>query len=997
MQQPKITFTKHLDFQDLMLFRVHEILLIASPYDAFILEEDGRLTEQILHEYLDMNFHYAPRVWQANTADSALKMLTDRDFDVVILMLRIADMDTISICSTIKEKYPGMPLILLALDEAEYSNLDSKELTKYIDKIFIYSGNTNVFPAIMKYIEDDRNAYRDITQGNVRTIIFIEDRPRYYSVILPLIYQEIMFHTRDLVDKSLNATQRLLHLRSRTKILVADNYESAKKYFDQFSSHVLGIISDIRFPKNGKMEKQAGIHFMQYVRKLEPYLPVILQSSDLNRAKQAKEVNAYFLHKKSPSLLQDLRDFMLKNFGFGDFVFRSKTGKEIDRSSSLQSFREKLAVIPDETLLHHAQKNHFSNWLSTRGEFDIATAIRPVYVEDFSSTSEMRKYILEVIDQALNRTQLKHIEGYSSSQLKQSRYFSRLSSGSIGGKARGLAFMNSIIHSSDIAKKYKNVKIRIPNVTVIGTDEFDTFMNDNKLWEKALSLKSNKAIIKLFLKGKLSKKLTNKLDELLDDVKYPLAIRSSSLHEDSQYQPLAGLYSTFMLPNSSPKKASRLKQLKEAIKRVYASTYFQEPKSLIESTGLRHKEEKMGVVIMELVGKSHANLFYPTASGIARNVNYYPVSYMQRNDGYAVIALGFGRTVVEGEKALRFSPAYPNILPQYYSVKSTIESSQNSFYALNLDTDKDVLFHGEVENLELQDLEIAEKNGELAWVGSVVSSEDDIIRDSLSYPGTRVVTFAPLLKWNLIPLTDILKDLLEIGQIALGNPVEIEFAINLYKNKKKPAEFCLLQIKPLVIGGASNLEHLIDYKDTDIICKSSITLGNGTISDLSHMLLVDPKTFDVAKSSIIAREIEYFNDLLGSDKKYILVGPGRWGSADPWLGIPVELPHISNAKVIIELGMEEFPVDPSFGSHFFQNIASLRIGYFTVSHKGQQDWFKMNRLSGFKVLEKQKYTALIKLDHPAIVNINGQTGAGIIIDSSANQLDLMDEQESTGI
>ncbi|MFC1550644.1 PEP/pyruvate-binding domain-containing protein [Candidatus Neomarinimicrobiota bacterium] len=995
MLQPKITFTKHLDFQDLMLFRVHEILLIASPYDAFILEEDGRLTEQILHEYLDMNFHYAPRVWQANTASSALQMLTERDFDVVILMLRISDMDTITIGSTIKKRNPEMPLILLALDEAEYSDLDSKELIKYIDKIFIWSGNSNVFPAIMKYIEDERNAYRDIIQGNVRTIIFIEDRPRYYSVILPLIYQEIMFHTRDLVDKSLNVTQRLLHLRSRTKILVADNYENAKKCFDQFSTHVLGIISDIRFPKNGIMEHQAGIHFMQYVRKREPYLPVILQSSDLNRAKQAKEVNAYFLHKKSPTLLQDLREYMLRNFGFGDFVFRSKKGKEIDRASSLQSFREKLGVIPSESLLRHAQKNHFSNWLSARGEFDIATAIRPVYVEDFQSTNDLRKYILGVLDQAMNRTQLKHIEGYSLSQLKQSRYFSRLAGGSIGGKARGLAFMNSIIHSSDIAEKFKNVKIRIPNVMVIGTDEFDTFMKENKLWKNALSLKSNKSIIKLFLKGKLSDQLINNLDELLDEIKYPLAVRSSSIHEDSQYQPLAGLYSTFMLPNSSPKKKERLNQLKEAIKRVYASTYFQEPKSLIESTGLRHEEEKMGVVIMELVGKNHDHLFYPTASGIARNVNYYPVSYMKRNDGYAVIALGFGRTVVEGENALRFSPAYPNILPQFYSIKSTIESSQNSFYALNLDTAKDVLIRGEVENLELYDLEKAEKDGELKWAGSVVSSEDDIIRDSLSYPGVRVVTFTPLLKWNLLPLTDILKELLKIGQIALGNPVEIEFALNLYKNKQ--SEFCLLQIKPLVIGGPRNLEKLSEYKDTDIICRSSVTLGNGTISDLSHIMLVDPKTFDVAKSLNIAKEIEYFNELLSPDYKYILAGPGRWGTADPWLGIPVEWPHISNAKVIIELGMEEFPVDPSFGSHFFQNIASLRIGYFTISHKGKKDWFKMDRLTGYKVLEKQKYTSLIKLDHPAIVNINGQTGAGIIIDSAVNQVDLMDEQESTGI
>jgi CheY-like chemotaxis protein len=998
MLEPRIQVIQRLDFQDLMLNRVHEILLVASPYDAFILEEDGRLTEQILHEYLDMNFHYAPRVWQADTANSALTMLKERDFDVIIVMLHLADMDTVSLCAAIKQDVPDKPIILLALDESEVRNLPQALLKKYIEKIFIWSGNSNVFPAIMKYIEDKQNAHRDITQGDVRTIIFIEDSPHYYSIILPLIYKEIMYHTRVLVDKSLNVTQRLLHLRGRAKILVADNYEEAVEYFENYHTHVLGIISDIRFPKNDKLDKQAGIKFTEYVRSVEPYIPVILQSSLQKRENQVKAVNAHFLNKQSRTLLHDIRDHLIYNFGFGDFVFRTPKKREIARATDLQTLRDSLEKIPMHSLLFHSRGNYFSNWLAARGEFDLAAVIRPVYVEDFDKPEELRQFLIECIDQVIDQKRLQQIEDFSVQNFKNPTNFTRISGGSLGGKARGLAFMNDILDVSGLKNKYDNVTIRIPRIVVIGTDEFDQFMDQNDLWKKAMSELSNKEILKLFLKGIIPKDLTETINQFIANVNYPLAVRSSSLLEDSQYQPLAGMYSTYMLPNSSSKKSDRFTQLCDAIKSIYASTFFREPKTLIDRSGHRHTEEKMALIIMELIGKNHDDdRYYPSFSGTARNINYYPVSYMNREEGFASIAVGFGRTVVSGEKSLRFSPAYPTIIPQNYSVKSTIEASQNSFYALNLKPNPKLLENGEDTNLESYGLDVAESDGELYWSGSVVSEQDDIIRDSLSKPGTRVVTFANILKWNLFPLTDILKDLLKICQLSIGSPIEIEFAANLYRDKSKPSEFCLLQIKPLVIGDSASIDVIIDHADQEIIGKSTISLGNGIITDISHIVHVDPDTFDASRSLEIAREIEYFNSMLKPNIPYILSGPGRWGTADPWLGIPVEWQQISGTKVIIELGMENLPIDPSFGSHFFQNIASLRIGYLTINHKNKDEWYDLSKLIGSKVVEEQTYTKLIELVYPLIVNINGKNGEGLIVESVPDEQEKMDEQESSGI
>ena len=985
--------SKHLELQDLMLYRVHEILLVASPYDAFILEEDGRLTEQILNEYLAMNFYQSPRLWRVETGKSALNLMTKRDFDVIIVMLRLADMDSIRLCSKIKKLYPDKPIILLIFDEYEIEEIPIDTLHKNIDKVFIWTGNPNVFPAMMKYIEDKNNSKRDIIRGGVRTIIFIEDNPRYYSMILPLLYKEIMFHTQKLVDKSLDATSRLIHLRGRTKVLLASTFEEAENYFNLYRDNTLGIISDVRFSKNGKINNTAGIQFTNFVRQNEPYIPVVIQSSNLESARKAKAVNADFLYKHSQTLLKDLRKFMLGNFGFGDFIFRNQKGEELASASDIQTLHDILHTLPQESLLFHSKFNHFSNWLANRGEFTLASIIRPVSVEDFKGTKELRNYLIKSLETVLNIHKDTHIIDFSIDRLKHNIPFLRIGKGSLGGKARGLLFMNRIIADSEINNKFPNVKIRIPKAVVIGTKEFDKFINNNDLLEKALTLNTDTKVTKLFLSKSLSSELVSTLDKYLKHIKFPLAVRSSSLLEDSQFQPLAGLYSTFMLPNSSSNRKRRLNQLCEAIIRIYASTYFADPKALVENSSYLIEEEKMGIIIMEMIGQKFGNRYYPTMSGVARNINFYPVSYMEREEGVATIALGLGKGVMEGEKALRFSPRFPNILPQYFSVSETIKSSQNKFYALDLAPNPDLLSKGEYDNLITCQLNIAEKDNQLFWAGSVVSANDNIVRDSLHYTGTRVITFAQILKWKQFPLTDILIELLEIGRNALGNPVEIEFSINLDRKKNK-AEFYLLQIRPMLVSGSHQFYEQINYMKDDLLCKSSISLGNGTINDIKDIIYIDIENFNIAKTRIIAEEVETFNKKLGKNNPYLLIGPGRWGTANEWLGIPVDWNQISNTAAIAEVGMEKLPIDPSFGTHFFQNIAGMRIGYFTIDHKRKQDFVNHKNITNLPVHEKMEYTTWYRVNQPLVININGNTGEGII---AKFPKEIMDEEESTGI
>ncbi|MFL2983024.1 MAG: PEP/pyruvate-binding domain-containing protein [Candidatus Neomarinimicrobiota bacterium] len=981
-----------IDFQDLMGHRIHDILLVASPYDAFILEEDGHLTEQILTEYIGMNFNYAPRVTRVRTGQQALAIIKKKKFDLIILMLRIEDQDPISLGKRIKKSYPKKPVILLSFDETELKQLPNDISPKSINRVFIWSGDASVFPAIIKYIEDRKNAKQDILNGNVRCILLIEDSPRMYSVLLPLIYKEIMYQTKNLVNRSLTQSRRLLHLRGRPKILLTPNYETAQKFLKQYKDNTIGIISDVRFPKNGIKYSEAGLDFAKWARKIDSSIPILLQSTQIENKKLANNINANFLHKESPTLLNDLRKFMITNFGFGDFIFRYPDLSEVDRASTIEKFIEGIRKIPIESLIFHADSHHFSNWLAARTEFELASKIRKIFTSDFKNIELLRSYLIKSLASNTNKS-TERVHDYQSARFSKNKSdFFRLCGGSLGGKARGLGFAKSMINNSGIKTKFKDIDIRIPRCAVIGTNEFDQFMKDNNLWEMSLLGSNDKNIEKSFINAQLSIDLILKLEVFIKENKYPLAVRSSSLLEDSQYQPLSGTYETFMLPNNSRSDKKRLNELTIAIKRVFASTFNGEAKSLLDNTSHRIQEEKMAILIQEIVGKPYNNLrFYPSFSGVLQSINYYPVSYMKREDGVAYLALGFGRTIVDGEKCLRISPKYPNILPQFYSVKSARQSSQNQFYSLPLKV-KD---QGDSDLISLH-LNKAEEDGSLRWSGSVISHEDSTIKDSLSEKGSRIISFAPILKWDTIPFTKLAKEILTLGKKALGCPVEIEFAVNMHQNQKP--EFCLLQIKPMVITGLHISAQENDFQPKNRFCKSTITLGDGKIGSIKDLIIIREDTFNISKTNEIAQEVSKINKKFKNKNNYIIAGPGRWGSADSWLGIPVRWQEISQAKAIIEIGLEELPIDPSFGSHFFQNITSLHVAYLTINPKNKEDMLNLEWLSDDNLIESNSYTKWYHFDNPLTIILNGTTGNGEIYKPKNKKIEIdMDEEESTGI
>jgi len=965
------------DYQDLMLYRIHDILLVASDYDSYILEEDGRLTEQILNEYISMNLSYAPRLWKSSTAEDTMLMLSERSFDLIIIMLRISDMNPGKLLKKIKKTYPDKPVILLVFDESELLLLQDSYL-KNIDNIFIWAGDANVFTAIIKYIEDKNNVHRDTEHGDVRSIIVIEDTPRYYSSILPMLYKIIVRHTNNLLNQSLNDTQKLLHLRKRPKILLAKNYEEAVLYFDQYQNNLLGIISDIRFPKLNKKDAKAGLFFSEYVQSKDEAIPIILQTTDISIKDKVMSITDLLLNKNSSTLYYDLRELIIKNFGFGDFVFK-KNNKASNQfiAKNIEELLYSIKHIPSESLIYHASRNHFSNWLAVRGEFKLANEFRKLKNSHFDNTRDRRQRHIILLESALKKSEKKFKLVQFQDNSSQNSNFLRIGNGSLGGKARGLAFLNENIYKQKIIEKFPKINLRVPRTIVVSTEEFDIFMDKNNLWEIALKLDNNDLIVKQFLKARLSKKVIKSLKLFLETIHTPLAIRSSGLLEDSQYQPLAGMYSTFMLPNSSAIGKEKLSQVCEAIKRIYASTFFREPKILLSQFIQKHEEEKMAIIIMEMIGKNHDEKFYPTFSGVAQSFNYYPVSHMKRKQGVSFVALGLGKTIADGKKSLRFSPYYPDILSQFYSSKTMRENSQHNFYALDLNNGANPMTTGEANNLTLYNLNQAERDGELKYLASVLDNNDNVLRESLDQDGSRILTFAGVLKYGRFPLDKILEYFLEYGEKSLGCPIEIEFAVNL--NEQGQDEFALLQIKPMTISSLNHLTINTNINKDKLLCTSDLVLGNGSINDIKNILYVDIDKFDISQSKIIAHQIKTFNKMIGKNNSYLLIGPGRWGSSDPWLGIPVSWDQISNAKVIIELNIEGLEPDPSFGSHFFQNLTSLHLAYFTLNKKLTKTNINWDLLLSFEIFKSTDYLSWIKLKKPLGCMIDGSSGKGVIV------------------
>ena len=972
------------DFFDLMPHHIREILLVSSLYDSFILEEDGQLGENLYADYFDLQLSYAPRITRVSTGVQALRAVKERKFDLVISMLRLSDMDVFTVAKKIKKIDKELPVVLLAYE----SDITAHEIDPIkhpeIDRTFFWFGDTKILLAITKLFEDKKNAAHDIEFGDVRVIIIVENSRRYYSLFLPIIYTEIMKQTQALIAEGLNEMHRQLRRRARPKILLAETYEEAIYLYEQFTDNVLGIISDISYERGGEIDHEAGFKLAQKIRATDPELPLLLMSSQTQNEKKAKEMGVSFLNKNSSSLLLDLRHFIKDQLGFGDFVFRLPNGKEIARAKDLKELERVLETIPDKSIAYHASRNHFSNWLMARTEFTLAKKLRPKKISDFEDIQQVRKHLMDSINQLRKSKQRGVIVEFSRDRFDPDSAFVKFSSGSLGGKARGIAFIRALLENSPIHTNFPNIEIRVPRTEVIGTDFFDEFLDQNNLRQFAIDSSDDDSIAQTFLKKKLPKKLVEDLKFYLQHVNYPLAVRSSSLLEDSQFQPFAGLYSTYMLPNNHPDIKIRLQQLSDAIKLVYASTFYQSPKAYIKSLSRSIEEEKMGVIIQQVVGRQHGDLFYPNFSGVAQSYNFYPISYQKPEDGIAMVALGLGKIIVDGGKALRFCPRYPNVLPQFSTPEEILENSQREFFALDLNKSDLRLTGDESATLAFEGLETAEKQGTLNQIGGVYSINNNVIYDGIYEQGPRVITFSHILKSGLFPLAPILNDLLEIGRLGMGCAVQIEFAVNFKQRPGEKDEFYFLQIRPM-IHGYEEAEVKIDNVSRErIICTTSNALGNGVTKNISDIIYIKPDKFSAMHTVEMKSDINKINNILVEEgRNYILVGPGRWGSSDHFLGIPVDWENISNVKLLVETDLDGFKVEPSQGTHFFHNLTSFYIGYFNVRQFREEDFIDWEWLDNLPAENETEFVRHVRLDQPLEIRIDGRSRKGVILKSES--------------
>jgi len=975
-------------FHELMAKKVTEILLVSSPYDAFIMEEEGRLAERIIHEYRGLNLSRPPMLTWVSTAQEALNALSHKEFDLVITMPRLDDMDAFGLGKRIKKRCPELPVFLLAhntnrlLLDSEHPDLSS------IDRLYVWYGNSDLLLALIKNTEDQMNVAYDTQRAKVRVIILVEDSPIYYSSFLPILYKEIVMQTQAVMEESLNEEHRILRMRARPKILIAENYEEAEKLYRQYKPYLLSVFSDVRFPRNEKMDDQAGFDLLSMIRKEIPDIPLLNLSSEEANRKKAAKIPAVFLNKNSPTLHSEIRSFFIERLGFGDFIFRLPDGREVARVSNLKAMEKILPSIPDESVYFHAVRNHFSRWLMARSEILLASILRPIKPSDFKTVKARKEYLVACIHERRKGLQKGIIADFVPDDFDPVTDFIKIGKGSLGGKARGLAFISTQLKDNpEIHEKFKDIIINVPKTLVISTEAFDAFISENNLKDISTSNLSDAEITKIFIKSSLPDWLHSNLNLFLKHVKFPLAVRSSSLLEDAQFQPFAGIYKTYMLPNQHPDPVQRLAQLVKAIKLVYASTYLETPRAYAKSTLHRTEDEKMAVAIQQLSGVRHGDYFYPALSGVAQSYNFYPISHMKPKEGIAHIALGLGKTVVEGGTSLRFSPKYPQFLPQFSTVDDILKNSQRFFYALEMvDSPYNFMTQdkpADDETLTRLEIDDAYDHPPVINFSSTYVPEEHRIRDMGNVPGYKVLTFASILKYNSFPLPQILSEILKIGRKGLGSPVEIEFSVNIDFSKKQKAEFSLLQIRPMTLS-QHNRDIEITKKDISrAFCFSTMALGNGKFVDIADIIFARPDSFDPAKTVEIAGEISKMNrQMVQQNRKYLLIGPGRWGSADRWLGIPVTWNDISGIGAIIESTAENLKADPSQGSHFFHNITSLGISYLTIA-EGGDDFLDFDWLKSLPAERETDYLRHVKLDAPITLKINGKKSRAVLIKGGA--------------
>ncbi len=968
------------EFQNLMRYRIREVLLVSSLYDSFILEEDGQLYEKILSEYHDLNISRAPGITRVSNGEKALELVGELNrFELIITTLNLVDMPALAFAEKVREKGMDTPIVLLTYDSRELNELLRQCDTSVFENVFIWQGDFRILLAIIKTIEDKRNVDQDTNEVGVQSIIVIEDNVHFYSSYMPMIYTELFRHTATLYSEGINVPHKLLRMRARPKILLCGNYEEAWHYYKTYEECILGVISDIAFPREGKEDPTAGIRFAREVKASHFDIPILLQSDSKEYAKVAEELGVSFLLKSSPLLLHEVQRFMKNSFSFGPFVFSMPDGSKVGQAGDLRTLEDTLKTVPGESIKFHAERNHFSNWLKARTEFWLAHKLRPQRVSDYDSLEDLRRYLIASLREYRKQRERGRISDFNPDTFDPLSSFARLGGGSLGGKARGLAFTNNLINNFNLARRFEGICIKVPPSLVLGADVFDQYLDENNLRDFAIQCEDDQEILRRFREALFPEGIVGALAAYLNIIKYPLAVRSSSLLEDSRYLPFAGVYLTCMLPNSHKESAIRLESLLRAVKSVYASTFSLHAKAYLRATHYRLEEEKMAVIIQQLIGAAHGDRFYPDFAGVARSFNFYPRHPMKSQDGIVSAGLGLGKMVIEGGESIRFCPKYPAHSMQFAGMEDLLKYSQKEFFAVALD-EPDVILDPENErDIVKCGLDVAERDGTLSLVGSTYSPENDAVYDGLSRNGVRLVTFAPILKGKLFPLPEIIDLIMDLGAWGMNSPVELEFAVNHSTAPGQLKEFGVLQVRPLVKSHERGEIEVEDVERYRLICESREVLGHGVIENLRDVVFVDPQTFDRARSFEGAQEVGQYNaELLSEDRPYILVGMGRWGSADTWLGIPVKWDQIAGVRVIIETGFDDFRVAPSQGTHFFQNLTSFRVGYFTINSFTKEGFLDWDWLCRQEPHTRRTFTRRLKFDRPLVVKMNAHTNKGVI-------------------
>ena len=971
-------YFKDTQFVNLMTKRIFNVLLVANPYDAFMLEDDGRIDEKIFIEYMNLSLRYPPRFTQVSTEEDAWKQLGNTMFDLVICMPGSDNSDTFDIARQIKEKYPHIPLVVLTpFSHGIKERMEHEDLSIF-EYVFCWLGNTDLLVSIIKLIEDKMNLEHDIKEVGVQMILLVEDSIRFYSSVLPDLYKFVLRQSQEFATEALNEHQRTLRMRGRPKIVLARSYEEAMNLYNRYQHNMLGIISDARFPREGQIDPKAGIRFLTEVRSRDPFIPLILQSAEVTNKNFAESCGAQFIDKNSKKMNIDLREAVSENFGFGDFIFRNpNTMEEVVRVHNLKELQNVIFSIPAESLLYHITRNHISRWLYSRAIFPVAEFLKQISWKDLQDIDAHRQIIFEAIVKYRKMKTQGVVAGFERDRFDRYSNFARIGDGSLGGKGRGLAFIDNMVKRHAEFEEFENASVVIPKTVVLCTDIFDEFMDMNQLYQVALSDADDETILRAFLRAKLPDRLVEDFFAFFDVVKSPIAIRSSSLLEDSHYQPFAGIYSTYMIPYLTD-KYEMLRMLSDSIKGVYASVYYKDSKAYMQATSNVIDQEKMAVILQEVVGTQYGDRFYPSISGVARSINYYPINDELAEEGTVSLALGLGKYIVDGGLTLRVCPYHPDKVLQTSEMEMALRETQTRFYALDLKNLGQNFSLDDGFNLLKLPVKEAENDGALTYIASTYDPYDMVIRDGIYPGGRKVITFANILQHDVFPLARILQLAQKYGQGEMRRPVEIEFAVNLDAKEKKGV-FYLLQIRPMVDMKADLNEDLNTIPEDQLLLKSVNSLGQGIMDDIQDVIYVKTDGYSASNNQLIAYDIEKLNKrFLDEGKHYILVGPGRWGSSDTWLGIPVKWPNISAARVIVEAGLTNYRVDPSQGTHFFQNLTSFGVGYFTINAYMNDGLYNQELLNSMPAVEETKFLRWVHFDKPLTVKMDGKKKIGVV-------------------